>query len=326
MLTDRPATAPVLLTTPQAADRLGLTTRALHELRCRDDGFPIVQKGLLVGYQLEDIQAFEQRELFAIVKQVLAVDRPLPLIRAISKVVMAPPVINATPEQSTPIPASDTATPLPSNIHRLPTTKTNTINRPLPARRPMPSDAESVRSSQPAPPSPAQPSASQASLSWYVVHTKIRQEALAMTNLNRQGFECYMPMIKLQKLRRHKATMVDEPMFPRYLFIRLDSSGSGQSWSPIRSTLGVSQLVRFVGQPAVVDSKLIELLRSKEQGRLPEPLFKAGEKVVVADGPFVGFEAIFQTVDAESRSMILLEMLSKPVAMRIETASLRKLG
>jgi transcriptional antiterminator RfaH len=115
-------------------------------------------------------------------------------------------------------------------------------------------------------------------------------------------------------------------MFPRYLFIRLDSSGSGQSWSPIRSTLGVSQLVRFGGQPAVVDSKLIELLRSKEQVRQPEQLFKAGEKVVVADGPFVGFEAIFQTVDAESRSMILLEMLSKPVAMRIETASLRKLG
>ena len=72
--------------------------------------------------------------------------------------------------------------------------------------------------------------------------------------------------------------------------------------------------------------QLIGLLRSKEQGYLPEPLFKAGEKVVVADGPFVGFEAIFQTVDAESRSMILLEMLSKPVAMRIETASLRKLG
>jgi hypothetical protein len=52
MLTDRPATAPVLLTTQQAADRLGLTTSALHELRCRDDGLPIVQKGLLVGYPI----------------------------------------------------------------------------------------------------------------------------------------------------------------------------------------------------------------------------------------------------------------------------------
>ena len=147
-----------------------------------------------------------------------------------------------------------------------------------------------------------------------------------MSNLNRQGFECYIPMIKMEKLRRHKATLVEEPMFPRYLFIRLDTSGSGPSWSPIRSTLGVSQLVRFGGHPAVVDSKLIELLRTREQVGQPERLFKAGEKVVVADGPFAGIEAIFKTADAESRSMILLDMLSKPVAMRIETASLRRAG
>jgi len=44
------------------------------------------------------------------------------------------------------------------------------------------------------------------------------------------------------------------------------------------------------------------------------------------DAPFAGIEAIFKTADAESRSMILLEMLSKPVAMRIETASLRRAG
>ena len=91
MSTDRSSTPPALLTTREAADRLGLTTTSLHDLRCKDDGLPIVQRGLLVGYQLEDIQAFEQRELFAIVKQVLAADRPLPLIRAIAKAVMAPP-------------------------------------------------------------------------------------------------------------------------------------------------------------------------------------------------------------------------------------------
>ena len=283
-----------------------------------------MQKGLLVGYQLEDIQAFEQRELFAIVKQVLASDRPLPLIRAIAKVVLAPLASDSIASPSGAIPVSDAAIAWPSNIHLLPIAKTNT--EPLPVRQPLAPGAEHVRSSQPTSPSPVSSSASSATLSWYVVHTKIRQEALAMTNLNRQGFECYMPMLKMEKMRRHKATLVEEPMFPRYLFIRLDTSGSGPSWSPIRSTLGVSQLVRFGGQPAVVDSKLIELLRTREQVGQPERLFKSGERVVVADGPFAGIEAIFKTADAESRAMILLEMLSKPVAMRIETASLRRAG
>lgn len=193
-------------------------------------------------------------------------------------------------------------------------------------RLPMAPGAESIQPSQPARPSPTTPVQASSTLSWYVVHTKPRQEAVALTNLKRQGYECYMPMFKLEKIRQRKTTTVAEPMFPRYLFIRLDTSGSGQSWSPIRSTLGVSQLVRFGGQPAVVDSKLIELLRAREQTGQPEQLFKAGEKVVVADGPFAGIEAIFQTADAQSRSMILLDMLSKPVAMSIETASLRKAG
>ena len=265
-----------------------------------------------------------QRELFAIVKQVLAADRPLPLIRAIAKAVMAPPDNDAVTSPPVPISASVGAMALPSNIHRLPIAKTD--SEPTPGHQATAPDAEPVRSSKPAAPSPVTPSASPATLSWYVVHTKIRQEALAMTNLNRQGFECYMPMLKIEKMRRHKATLVEEPMFPRYLFIRLDTSGSGPSWSPIRSTLGVSQLVRFGGQPAVVDSKLIELLRTREQVGQPERLFKSGERVVVADGPFAGIEAIFMTADAESRSMILLEMPSKQVAMCIETASLRKTG
>ena len=55
-------------------------------------------------------------------------------------------------------------------------------------------------------------------------------------------------------------------------------------------------------------------------------LSSIGHFNVPTDGPFAGIEAIFKTADAESRSMILLEMLSKPVAMRIETASLRRLA
>lgn len=160
-------------------------------------------------------------------------------------------------------------------------------------------------------------------MSWYLVHTKPRQEALALANLTRQGFECYMPLLKLEKIRQRKTTMVAEPMFPRYLFIRLDTSGSGPSWSPIRSTLGVNQLVRFGGQPAKVDAQLIDLLRSRELSATSRALFTSGERVVVADGPFAGIEAIYQTADAESRSIILLNILSKPVPMRIDTASLR---
>ena len=339
--------APELISTRQAAARLGLTTNALHELRCRDDGLQIFQKGFTVGYRLEDIQAFEQREALAMLGKILSAGQPLPMIRAMTTAMLSPPVTDS----NTPLPLQ-IALPAPeqtiaatSNIHHLPSGSVETMstvplvndcivepNMLATLRQPV----EPVIPLEPATPLPmsnrliAPASSTQTSapstLAWYLIHTKQRQEALALTNLSRQGFECYMPMLRLQKIRQRKTALVAEPMFPRYLFIRLDTSGSGQSWSPIRSTLGVNQLVRFGGQPAKVDAQLIDLIRSREQGTQTQPLFSAGDNVTVADGPFAGLEAIYQNTDAESRSMILLNILSKPVAMRIDTASLRRAG
>jgi transcriptional antiterminator RfaH len=346
--------APELITTQQAAARLGLTTNALHELRCRDDGLKIFQKGFTVGYRLEDIQAFEQREASAMLDKVLAAGQPLPMLRAMATAMLTPPVTHASTSQpiSISLPAPEKTIAATSNIHRLlpvgmesiptaPPLKDCSVVDSTPLATPVPPAEQATPPGTASPPEPAthQPlprqliapplstqSSAPSTLAWYLIHTKPRQEALALTNLSRQGFECYMPMLRLQKIRQRKTAMVAEPMFPRYLFIRLDTSGSGQSWSPIRSTLGVNQLVRFGGQPAKVDGLLIDLIRSREQGTHGQPLFTAGDNVTVADGPFAGLEAIYQNTDAESRSMILLNILSKPVAMRIDTASLRKTG
>jgi transcriptional antiterminator RfaH len=340
--------APELITTQQAADRLGLTTNALHELRCRDDGLPIFQKGFTVGYRLEDIQAFEQREASAMLDKVLSAGQPLPMLRAMATAMLTPTVTHASTSQpiSIAIPAPEQTIVAPSNIRHLPPVgiEPNPTSPPLkdcsviestPLATPVPpADQETLPELATPQPMPCQlivpplstKSSALSTLSWYLIHTKPRQEALALTNLSRQGFECYMPMLRLQKIQQRKTALVAEPMFPRYLFIRLDTSGTGQSWSPIRSTLGVNQLVRFGGQPAKVDGQLIDLIRSREQGTHVHPLFSAGDNVTVADGPFAGLEAIYQNTDAESRSMILLNILSKPVAMRIDTASLRKTG
>lgn len=89
-------------------------------------------------------------------------------------------------------------------------------------------------------------------------------------------------------------------------------------------TLGVNQLVRFGSHFAKVDGQLIALICSLEQDSPAQTLFLKGENVTFTDGPFAGIEAVYQTTDTENRSMILLNILSKQVAMRIDTASLRK--
>ena len=164
------------------------------------------------------------------------------------------------------------------------------------------------------------------SWSWYVVHTKPHQEGVALTNLERQGYECYLPKMQTERVRRRKAVIVTEPMFSRYLFVRLDSSGNGKSWSPIRSTLGVSGLVHFGARAARVDDALVELLRQREETMPTEAIFDLGDAVVITDGPFAGVAAIFQTPDANRRAFVLLEILSRPASLLIDAGHLRKAG
>jgi transcriptional antiterminator RfaH len=311
---------PRLLTTQEAADRLGLTPGSLQQLRWQDDGLPICQQGLDVYYRLEDLEAFEQREVRHLLRQVLQHERPLPLIRSIARSLDL--AVNTQGVESNPTVFK------PSVREDL---------KPAPRVKASTSTSVSVLATQPAPrasPKPESRPVQDLTLppghAWYLVHTKARQEDTAITNLQRQNFRCYMPLLHLEKVRRGKSVVVAEPMFPSYVFVQLDTSDNikGQSWSPIRSTLGVRDLVKFGGHPAKVEADLITALHEREQLQQsnPQALFAPGDKVVVTDGPFAGIEAIYQTADAEQRSMILLSMLNKPVAMHIDTGKLRKCG
>ena len=158
----------------------------------------------------------------------------------------------------------------------------------------------------------------QTSLPWHVVHTKPRAEARALENLERQGFEVFLPMITLQKVRRAKLANVTEPMFSRYLFLR--TTQAMEDLSVVRSTLGVSQLVRFGTVPAKVPHAWVEAM--KLQPSVQESLLKSGVKVLIAEGMLKGLEAVYMQPDGELRAMVLIDLLSKPHLISYETASL----
>ena len=165
-------------------------------------------------------------------------------------------------------------------------------------------------------------------MQWYLVHTKPRQEKCALENLHRQGYQCYLPTLPLEKLCQGLLTVADEPLFPRYLFIRLGQGESAKSWAPIRSTKGVSRLVSFGVEPAKVSDSLVESLRAQVAPVQAEPerLFKPGERIRLTEAPFAGIEGIYQMADGECRVMVLIELLSKQVQLRVAPANLRKVG
>lgn len=155
---------------------------------------------------------------------------------------------------------------------------------------------------------------------WYLVYCKPRQERVAKHNLERQGFETYLPVARQRRRRLGGAKMVIEPMFPRYLFIHLDSRND--DWGPIRSTLGVTTLVRFGQFPTPVPDYLVSNLRQHddEDGiqQLPDYTYRPGEPLRIADGVMAGFEGIYLARSAKDRVLVLLEILGQQA--RVELA------
>jgi len=149
---------------------------------------------------------------------------------------------------------------------------------------------------------------------WYAVCCKPRQESVAEVNLLRQGFQVYLPRIRLRQRRRGQWIDAVEVLFPRYTFIRVDPLR--RSMATVRSTRGAVGLVRFGGQPAVVPDAVMEALLQREDAASglhqdSRPLFSAGEVVKLVDGPLAGMEGIFTEQDGDKRVIVLLELLGK---------------
>jgi transcriptional antiterminator RfaH len=156
-----------------------------------------------------------------------------------------------------------------------------------------------------------------------VIRSKPRAEAVARLNLERQGYRVYFPRIERSVRIRGRWTDRIEPLFPRYLFLNLDVGA--QSLGPVRSTVGVTQIVRFGADYAAVPEEIVsELMRREDPGtglhRLQRPVFAPGDAVRVLEGPFHGLEGVFECQDGGERVLILLELLGRGARVRLPLA------
>ena len=165
---------------------------------------------------------------------------------------------------------------------------------------------------------------------WFAVVTKPRQEQIALENLQRQDFECFLPLAEnpYQRRRKRHQRMI-EPLFPRYLF--LNAIADQQNLAPVRSTRGVSTMVRFGTDLAVVPESIINAIKNRMDPATGliriEPIeVKAGDKVRVFDGPLAGVSGIVQERSSENRALILMELMGRPTAVEVDALLLQRTG
>jgi transcriptional antiterminator RfaH len=113
------------------------------------------------------------------------------------------------------------------------------------------------------------------------------------------------------------------PLFPSYLFVRLDPSRD--QWRCINGTRGVVQLLMQNGAPQPIPNGIIDSLqiRTRADGAIDwASALRMGETVRIADGPFAEFLGTIQHLDAAGRVRVLLNLLGRSVSVALHSEHL----
>lgn len=156
---------------------------------------------------------------------------------------------------------------------------------------------------------------------WYVVASKPRREGIARENLERQGYRTFLPRLSINKRRRGVWGAVVEPLFPGYLFVYLTLGEDDPA--PIRSTLGCVGLVRSgKALVPVPDTVMAALLTLGNEPKEPAAAFAPNDLVVLEDGPFSGFKAVFEMNRGVDRARVLIELLGRQQRVEVSVNQL----
>lgn len=161
---------------------------------------------------------------------------------------------------------------------------------------------------------------------WYLIQFKPNSHRLAERNLNRQGFETFLPMQEVTRRKTLRFVNILKPLFPGYMFANVNTELA--PWRPINSTIGVSRLVSFEGKPQPLPPQIISglMLRCDASGTLQPPRsLNEGDNVEMLTGPFANFIATVDTIDAEQRIWVLMDFMGQRTRLRVPADHLNNL-
>ena len=165
---------------------------------------------------------------------------------------------------------------------------------------------------------------------WLLLQVKPRQEMRALENLERQQAQCYCPLIQVEKLSRGKRIHIEEALFPGYFFINFDPQKSNLTYTAIRSSRGVSKIVRFGSDPVKVPESLILQMKDCEKASVSSlnapNLPQKGDTVIIVKGPFKGLQAVYSQMDGQQRSIVLISLLHQQAPTSLANTQIQKIA
>ena len=162
---------------------------------------------------------------------------------------------------------------------------------------------------------------------WYVIHTKPGDENRVGTNLQNQEIEAFLPLLETYQYRNGRMIPKIKPLFPNYLFARLDLE---LHYYKVKWTRGVNKILGSGNEPVPISAKVIQTIKEwsgKDNLVKLEDELKDGDMVQVNSGPFKSLRGVFQKMmSSKGRVRILLNLIGVDVPVQISRWQIKKVA
>ena len=160
---------------------------------------------------------------------------------------------------------------------------------------------------------------------WYAVYTKPRWEKKVFNLMVEKGIEAYCPLNKVRKKWSDRMKWVEEPLFKSYVFVRIP----GEEQSLVRMVNGVVNFVYWLGRPAVIKDKEIEIIRKfmhEYTDVRVEPLqLRTDAKVTIRQGALMDKKATVIKV-LNKKVLVNIESIGYSLVAMVEKSNLAMAG
>lgn len=157
---------------------------------------------------------------------------------------------------------------------------------------------------------------------WYAIQVLPRREWSVCSILTHKGYDVFLPLSKASRRWSDRIKVVDIPLFPGYLFCKIDRSIR----YPIVHTQGVIGVVGQGGRwdpvaPAEIDA--VRKLVSCGAKAQSWPFLKEGDTVRIEWGPMRGLEGLLLKLKDGIRLVVSVTLLQRSVAVEIDRLWIR---
>ncbi|MFZ0964591.1 MAG: UpxY family transcription antiterminator [Terriglobia bacterium] len=160
---------------------------------------------------------------------------------------------------------------------------------------------------------------------WYALHTYPRHEKRVNEGLGSRAIESFLPLYEvMHRWKNGLRVRVELPLFPGYLFVRIDPR---QRVKALSLPGAIAMVGSASGPWALPDAEIVSL-RAQLQSRKfePYPYLTVGQKVRIKAGPLAGLTGFLVRQSAGLRVVLSMDLIRQAAAVEVDADDVEAIG